>query len=64
MGVVDRAPVVVITRLQEALWTPQAIARVEFVGAQVATITDYTHCPWVVASVSSLVVSGNDARIL
>jgi RNA polymerase sigma-70 factor (ECF subfamily) len=64
MGVVDGAQVVVITRLQDASWTPQAIARVEFVGALVATITDYTHCPWVVASVGSLVVSGNDARIL
>ena len=47
---VDGAPAVVIMRLQGASWTPQAIARIEFAGDRVATITDYTHCPWVVAS--------------
>lgn len=64
VGSVDSAPVVVIMRLEGASWMPHAVARIEFVGARVATITDYTHCPWVVASASSLVVSGNDARIL
>src|SRR5262245_34880482 len=64
IGAVDGAPAVVIMRLEGALWTPQSIARIEFVGGRVATIADYTHCPWVVASVSSLVVKGRDARIL
>src|SRR5262245_10518786 len=64
MGVVDGVPVVVIMRLEGASWATQAIARIEFVGERVATITDYTHCPWVVASASPLVTNANDARIL
>jgi RNA polymerase sigma-70 factor, ECF subfamily len=55
IGTVDGAPVVVIVGLEGASWTPQAIARIEFVGERVASIADYTHCPWVVASARSIV---------
>jgi RNA polymerase sigma-70 factor, ECF subfamily len=64
MAAVDGALVVVIMRLQGNAWAPQAIARIEFDGERVAVITDYTHCPWVVASASPLGVRGSDARIL
>jgi hypothetical protein len=37
-------------------WTPRSIVRLDAPGGRVEYITDYLHCPWVLASVRSLVI--------
>jgi len=58
VGSVDGEPVVITLREVKGGWTPEAIVRVERSDGYIVRIVDYTHCPWVLSTASSVVVSG------
>jgi RNA polymerase sigma-70 factor, ECF subfamily len=60
LGTVDAEPVAVVLCSEGEAWVPLAIVRITSSSdGRVAHIADYTHCPWVLASASSLVVESN-----
>ncbi len=58
VGEVDGEAVVIILGQQEkdAVWHPHALVRLEVEGQRVAGITDYLHCPWMLASAEAMTV--------
>lgn len=56
-GNVDGEPVIVTLQEGPDGWTPVAIVRLEIDDRQIMRIVDYTHCPWVLASAGSVLVS-------
>ena len=58
VGSVNGEPVVITLREVPGGWTPDAIVRVERSDGHIVRIVDYTHCPWVLSTASSVVVSG------
>lgn len=57
VGSVDGEPVVITLREVPGGWTPEGIVRVERSDGHIVRIVDYTHCPWVLSTASSVVVS-------
>ncbi len=49
LGEVDGEPVVVILHGGPGAWTPSAAIRMSVAGRRIERMTDYLHCPWVVA---------------
>jgi RNA polymerase sigma-70 factor (ECF subfamily) len=56
-GRIDEEPVVLTLRQGPQGWTPNAIVRVERAEGHVVSISDYTHCPWVLSAATSVIVS-------
>jgi RNA polymerase sigma-70 factor (ECF subfamily) len=56
VGEVDGEPVVIVLERAADGWVPQAIVRVELSEQRIVGLTDYTHCPWVLASAESVLV--------
>jgi RNA polymerase sigma-70 factor (ECF subfamily) len=56
VGKVDGELAVVVLSLRGETWVPYAIVRVALSEGRVVSITDYTHCPWVLATAQSVVV--------
>jgi RNA polymerase sigma-70 factor (ECF subfamily) len=57
VGEVDGEAVVIILGQQEedaGGWHPHAVVRLEVEGQRVTGITDYLHCPWMLASAASV----------
>jgi RNA polymerase sigma-70 factor, ECF subfamily len=54
LGVVDGRQAVISLRQNHGRWTPYGIVRVEVMGASIARVVDYSHCPWVLAGADSL----------
>jgi RNA polymerase sigma-70 factor (ECF subfamily) len=56
VGEVDGEAVVIILGQQEkdGVWHPQAVARLEMEDQRVKGISDYLHCPWMLASAESV----------
>lgn len=56
VGEVDGEAVVIILGPQEsdAVWHPHAVARLEMKGQRVTRISDYLHCPWLLAAAESV----------
>jgi RNA polymerase sigma-70 factor (ECF subfamily) len=57
-GEVAGEPVVVVLRPRDGGWMPHALVRIELSAGRIASIRDYTHCAWVLASARPLVVAG------
>jgi RNA polymerase sigma-70 factor (ECF subfamily) len=55
VGEVDGEPVVLIAYGGDHGHPYQAVARVEIAGGRIARITDFLHCPWVLAAATSVV---------
>lgn len=55
-GEVGGEPVAVVLRERGAAWMPHTIVRIEQSAGRIVSITDYTHCPWVLSSAPHLVV--------
>ncbi len=49
VGEVDGEPAVVILHGGPGAWTPSAAIRMSMTGGRIEGMTDYLHCPWVVA---------------
>jgi RNA polymerase sigma-70 factor (ECF subfamily) len=58
VGEVDGQLVIVALRRDSGQWRPWSVARLEVKEQQIMRIVDYTHCPWVLAAASSVVVAG------
>jgi RNA polymerase sigma-70 factor (ECF subfamily) len=56
VGEVDGEPVIITLQRGPDAWTPQAIVRLELSDHHIVRIVDYTHCPWVLSAVSSVLV--------
>jgi RNA polymerase sigma-70 factor (ECF subfamily) len=56
VGEVDAQPNVIALRQTNGGWTPYSIVRVEMTDHLIRRIVDYTHCPWVLAAATSVVV--------
>jgi RNA polymerase sigma-70 factor, ECF subfamily len=56
-GTVDGMTVVIALRQSEGAWVPQSIIRIEESGDHIERITDYAHCPWILPTAASIVVS-------
>ena len=55
VGEVDGEAVVIILGQQgEEGWEPHAVVRLEVEDQRVTGITDYIHCPWMLASAASV----------
>jgi RNA polymerase sigma-70 factor, ECF subfamily len=55
-GEVDGELAVIILGREANAWVPRAAVRLEVVGGRVERIVDYSHCPWILAAASSVVV--------
>ena len=63
-GEVDGEDVLIVLELGADVWAPQAIVRVSIADGQIVSITDYTHCPWVLsAAIVVRVDDPTDTRI-
>ena len=47
---VEGEPVVVVSELGDAEWRHVAVIRIDISAGEIVGITDYTHCPWVLAT--------------
>jgi RNA polymerase sigma-70 factor (ECF subfamily) len=47
IGEVEAEPALIVLRMQDDAWIPYGVARVGIVNGQIARLTDYSHCPWV-----------------
>jgi RNA polymerase sigma-70 factor (ECF subfamily) len=54
VGEVDGEAVVIILEQQGEGWAPHAVVRLEVEGERVARISDYIHCPWMLAAAESV----------
>ena len=54
VGEVDGEPAIIVLVPGPGGWVPQALVRVEVVDGHIVSITDYTHCPWVLSSAESV----------
>jgi RNA polymerase sigma-70 factor (ECF subfamily) len=57
MGEVDGDPAVITMYQVAGVWTPHSFVRLEVEGGRIARITDYAHCPWVLAAATVHVVA-------
>ncbi|HEY2040278.1 MAG TPA: sigma-70 family RNA polymerase sigma factor, partial [Edaphobacter sp.] len=55
-GTVDGEPVILTLRQHNGQWTAHSIVRAEIEDDRILRIVDYSHCPWVLATVSSTIV--------
>lgn len=53
-GEVDGEAVIIILGQQGEGWVPRAVVRLEVEGQRVTRISDYIHCPWMLASAESV----------
>jgi RNA polymerase sigma-70 factor (ECF subfamily) len=56
VGEVDGQLAVVILRQVNEAWIPHSIVRVDWADHLIKRVVDYTHCPWVLASTTSVIV--------
>jgi len=54
VGEVHGVPAVVVLRPSGQEWRTYGIVRVDIVERRIARVVDYSHCPWVLAAVSSM----------
>jgi len=54
VGEVDGEPAVIVLEPGPGGWVPQALVRVELSEGRIVSVTDYTHCPWVLSSAESV----------
>ena len=54
VGEMDGEAVVIILGQQGESWAPHAMVRLEVEGERVTGISDYIHCPWMLASAESV----------
>jgi hypothetical protein len=52
---VDGEPVVVIHFREGDQWTPTSFIRFEIADGQIVQIVDYVHCPWILATATSVI---------
>jgi hypothetical protein len=57
LGVVDGQPVAMVLRRDRDRWVPDSIARIDGSNGRVVSVADYKHCPWVLASATSVTFS-------
>ena len=57
LGVVDGERVALAMRHDRGAWVPDAIMRIDRASGHIVGVSDYKHCPWVLAAASSIVVS-------
>jgi RNA polymerase sigma-70 factor (ECF subfamily) len=57
LGEVDSERAVIILQRGVDTWTPYGIVRLIVSGAQINRMADYSHCPWVIATASSITLS-------
>jgi len=57
LGEVDGEPVVIILRRGADTWTPHSVIRFAVIDEQIERITDYIHCPWVLAAATNVTVA-------
>ena len=56
VGEIDGELAVVIQRAAIDGWAPKAAARLHVRNGRIAAITDYSHCPWVLQSATSIII--------
>jgi hypothetical protein len=56
VGEIDGELAVVIQRAAIDGWAPRAAARLQVRNGRIAAITDYSHCPWVLQSATSVII--------
>jgi len=54
VGEVDGERAIIVLEPGPGGWVPQALVRVDVSEGQIVSITDYTHCPWVLSSAESV----------
>jgi len=57
LGVIDGERVAIALRRDREAWVPDAIMRIERSGGRIVGVSDYKHCPWILAAARSLTVS-------
>jgi RNA polymerase sigma-70 factor (ECF subfamily) len=57
LGQVDSERAVIILQRGVDTWTPFGIVRLIVNGAQINRISDYSHCPWVISTATSVALS-------
>ena len=57
MGEVDGESAVVILQRGFDTWTPYSVVRMNVIGQQIQQIIDYAHCPWVLPSATTVMIS-------
>jgi len=55
VGEVDGEETIIVLRAADKGWMPDYVLRLNVVNGQIARITDYWHCPWVIPAAASLV---------
>src|SRR5262249_16161436 len=56
VGEVDGQPAVISLRQDDGTWKPHSIVRVDVSGHLISRVVDYSHCPWVLSAVTSVLV--------
>jgi len=54
VGDIDGERAIIVLEPGPGGWVPQALVRVDVSEGQIVSITDYTHCPWVLSSAESV----------
>ena len=57
MGEVDGEPTVIILQPGADRWTPYSMVRLNVTDHHIDRITDYVHCPWVIAAATNVTVA-------
>ncbi|HUQ80784.1 MAG TPA: sigma-70 family RNA polymerase sigma factor [Gemmatimonadaceae bacterium] len=57
LGVVDGERVALVLRPDRGGWVPDSITRIDGSNGRVTGVADYKHCPWVLASATSVTFS-------
>lgn len=52
---VDGELAIVVLRQHRDMWSPDSVARLDVIDQQIASIADYTHCPWLLSAATSVV---------
>lgn len=55
LGSVDGEPVVIIHFREGGQWTPTSFIRFEIADGLIVQIVDYVHCPWILATATSVI---------
>jgi RNA polymerase sigma-70 factor (ECF subfamily) len=56
-GVVDGEPAVLILRQRGEAWEPRGVVRLALADHQIARLSDYTHCPWILDAASAVLLA-------
>ncbi len=56
-GSVDDKPAILCLQDVSGTWTPIAIIRLGLADGRITSISDYTHCPWVLAAARAIVIA-------